>query len=117
DTRDVLALYLATGARRGNVNGMRWADISFELLTWRIPMSKSGEGYDVALTPAAIEVLERRHETKGESEFVFPARSKSGHIVDIKKKWQKFRKRAGIPDVRLHDLRRTKGSYAALSGE
>jgi integrase len=65
-----------------------------------------------------MQVLERRRrEAKEGAVFVFPASSRTGHISDIKKKWFEFRKRAGIPDVRLHDLRRTKGSYAALSGE
>jgi len=136
DTRDVLALLLATGARKSNVYEMRWPDVSLELKIWKIPMSKSGESYSVELTPAALEVLERRHREREvharklladrsdqkpheqrTSEFVFPANSESGHIEDIKKRWGEFRKRAGIPDVRLHDLRRSKGAYAAISGE
>jgi integrase len=118
DTKDALTILLATGARKSSVYAMRWGDISFETENWDIPMSKSGEGYTVNLTPAAVEVLEhRRREIPKDQVFVFPAPSKSGHITDIKKRWQLFRKRAGIPDARLHDLRRTKGSYAAISGE
>lgn len=118
NTRDVLALLLATGARKSNVYGMRWQDISFERRNWHVPMSKSGSDYDVPLTDAAMEVLERRRRTAGKDDvWVFPADSKSGHIVDVKKRWAEFRKAAGIPDVRLHDLRRTKGSYAALGGQ
>jgi integrase len=116
DFRDVVALLLATGARKSNVYSMRWADISFDLNTWHIPISKSGEGYDVYLTDAAIEVLERRHANRTTSPWVFPAVSASGHISDIKKKWGQFRKRCGFPDLRLHDLRRSKGAYAAISG-
>jgi integrase len=117
DVRDVLALLLATGARKSNVYEMKWVDVSLQLKIWKIPMSKSGEGYAVELMPAAVEVLERRHRTKGKSEFVFPANSESGHIEDVKKRWSEFRKRAGFPDLRLHDLRRSKGAYAAISGE
>lgn len=117
-TRDVLTLLLATGARKGNVYAMRWQDLSFELANWHVPMSKSGESYEVALTPAATEVLERRDRgKKPDAIFVFPAVSKSGHIDDLKKRWFEFRKRADIPDVRLHDLRRTRGSYCAIGGE
>lgn len=121
DTADVLALLLATGARKSNVYEMRWEDISLTLRAWAIPKSKCREeGYTVPLEPRAMEVLERRHEAAGEPArgFVFASgRSKSGHIDDIKKQWMAFRTRAGIPDVRLHDLRRTKGSYAAMSGQ
>ncbi len=118
DTRDVLTLLLATGARKSNVYEMAWADISIPLATWRVPMSKSGEGYDVNLTQAALDVLERRRREMDPGEkFIFPANSASGHITDIKKRWGAFRKRAGLPGVRLHDLRRTKGSMAAIAGE
>ncbi len=115
--RDVLVLLLATGARKGNVYAMRWQDVSFELKKWHVPMSKSGEGYEVNLSPAALKVLERRRREIAETEtFVFPARSKSGHVEDVKKRWIEFRKSCGLPDVRLHDLRRTRGSYLAISG-
>ncbi len=115
--RDVLILLLATGARKGNLFAMRWADVSFDLEKWHIPMSKSGKGYDVQLRPAALKVLaRRRREIAGTETFVFPSRSKSGHLMDVKKNWTEFRKRCGFADVRLHDIRRTKGSYMAISG-
>jgi len=80
-------------------------------------MSKSGEGYEVNLMPAALKILERRRREIAETEpFVFPSRAKSGHIMDVKKRWIEFRKRCGFPDVRLHDLRRTRGSYLAVAG-
>lgn len=116
DLRDFVVLAIATGARKSNLYAMRWADIFFETRSWSIPMSKSGEGYQVNLTGRALEVLEQRYRKKGDSEFVFPANSKSGHIADVKKNWAKFRKRCGFADVRIHDLRRTRGSYLAISG-
>ena len=117
DLRDVLVLLLATGARKGNVYEMQWADVSFELGKWHVPMSKSGEGYEVNLTPAAVQVLERRRREFADTEtFVFPAKSKSGHITDVKKRWAAFRNRCGFTDVRLHDLRRSRGSYLAIGG-
>lgn len=118
DTRDALALLLSTGARKSSVYAMRWENVDLDLANWHVPVSKNGDSYEVPLTDAAIEVLERRKRERREGEpFVFPASSKSGHISDIKKRWLEFRKRAGLGDVRLHDLRRTRGSYAALSGQ
>jgi integrase len=120
DLRDFLALALATGARKSNVLAMRWCDISFERSNWNIPDTdtKSGKAYDVPLTPAALHVLRRRRrEIPEDAKYIFPSVGKSGHLIEVKKQWDKFRKRAGIPDVRIHDLRRTKGSYMAISGE
>jgi integrase len=114
---DVLALLLATGARKSNVYAMRWQDVSFDTGNWFVPMSKSGEGYIVNLQPAALKVLERRRREVAETEqFVFPSHGRSGHITTVKKPWTEFRKQCGFPDVRLHDLRRTRGSYLAISG-
>jgi integrase len=48
--------------------------------------------------------------------WVFPGRGKSGHLEDAKHPWQRIRERAGVPDVRIHDLRRTLGSWLAASG-
>ncbi len=117
DLADFLRLALSTGARKSNVLAMRWADISFERQNWHIPESKNGKGYDVALTRPALDVLETRRELAADdAEFVFPSNSKSGHILDVKKSWDVFRKRAGIGDVRIHDVRRTCGSLLAIAG-
>jgi integrase len=49
--------------------------------------------------------------------WVFPSdSSKSGHLLDLKRGWKKLRKRAKLTDVRIHDLRRTLGSWQAASG-
>lgn len=50
------------------------------------------------------------------SEFVFPGVGRTGHLRDPKKAWSKLLERADIRDVRIHDLRRTHGSYMAATG-
>jgi integrase len=47
---------------------------------------------------------------------VFPGRDGKGHLVNIAKAWTRIRSRAGLTDVRIHDLRRTLGSWLAGSG-
>ncbi len=117
DLKDFLTLALSTGVRRSNIFSARWPDIQWERLTWCIPFSKNGESYDVQLLPAALETLKRRRALIPEGEeFVFPGIGASGHLIDLKKPWNAFRKRAGFPDVHLHDLRRTHGSYLAIAG-
>jgi len=117
DLKDFLTLALATGARRGDVLSMRWQDLQWERLTWVVPYPKNGESYDVQLMPAAVEVLKRRRaESAASDTFVFPGLGKTGHLVDLKKPWNEFRKKAKIADVRVHDLRRTVGSYQAIAG-
>ena len=48
---------------------------------------------------------------------MFPSKSsKSGHFQEPRKGWQRILKRSGLKDLRIHDLRRTCGSWLALNG-
>lgn len=113
--RDIFLLALLTGARRKNVLSMKWSDICFDRHEWRIPETKNGTPQTVTLSPEALEVLKNRKETN-ESGFVFPGTGKSGHIVELKKGWERILERAEIEDLRIHDLRRTLGSWQAKTG-
>jgi integrase len=116
--RDYVLLSLLTGARRSNVQAMRWSEINWAATTWRIPetKSKSGEAITVALPRQAIEILERRRQESEGGEWVFPGRGVTGHLVEPKAAWAGILKHAGIEDLRLHDLRRTLGSWQAATG-
>ncbi len=113
--RDYVLVSLLTGARRTNVEEMRWPEINWTRSTWTIPDTKSGEPLTVPLSPAVLRILEgRRRESTGE--WVFPGGGKSGHLVEPKTGWKRILKRAGLEDLRLHDLRRTLGSWQAATG-
>ena len=49
--------------------------------------------------------------------YVFPGQNGAGHLHNMKRAWDRIRTKAGIQDVRFHDLRRTVGSWLAGSGE
>lgn len=53
---------------------------------------------------------------KSESDWVFPGDGKTGHLQDPKKAWQRILARAEIQDLRIHDLRRTLGSWQTALG-
>ena len=114
--RDFFKLLLFTGARRANVMAMRFEDVDFVDATWTIPDTKSGDSQTVHLPADALEILQTRRETI-DGEYVFPARrGKEPHMTDPKAAWDRVRERAGLPDVRMHDLRRTLGSWQAATG-
>ena len=112
--RDFFLLALLTGARRANVSAMRWADIDMAGGVWRIAKTKNGTPQTVTLSPEAVAVLESRKADGGE--FVFPGDGKTQHIVEPKKAWATLLKAAGIENLRIHDLRRTLGSWQARTG-
>ncbi len=60
--RDFVLMCLLTGARRANVQGMRWEDINFEGRTWTIPaaVAKGRKQQRVALVPVAVDILRQR---------------------------------------------------------
>jgi integrase len=116
DARDYILVSLYTGARRSNVLSMRWEEIDFTLGTWRIPRTKSGDSQTVPLTQRVIEILEQRKETS-DSPWVFPGKGGTGHLVEPKKAWKKLLELSGLGDLRLHDLRRTLGSYMAIGNQ
>jgi integrase len=118
DMRDYVMLSLLTGARRSNVLAMTWAEINMERRTWTIPGSKAKakENITVPLTDAAIDVLQARAEVSGTKGWVFPGTGRTGHLVEPKKGWARLLKRAGIEDLRLHDLRRSLASFQIDAG-
>lgn len=114
--RDYVLLSLLTGARRSNVLSMRWAELNLKRAEWRIPVTKNNTSQTVTLSPEAVEILKARKPKDEDEEFVFPGPGASGHLAEPKKGWQRILKEAGIADLRLHDLRRTLGSWQAKSG-
>jgi integrase len=122
--RDFLLLSLYTGARSGNILAMRWDQVDFTLGTWQIPRTKNGDSQTIALSDASLDVLSRRKDASRNSivPWVLPGGGKAGptsnHLVEPKKAWATILKRAGIKDkdLRVHDLRRTAGSYMAIAG-
>jgi integrase len=158
--RDYLLLSLLTGARRSNVVEMRWRDVRLEEGVWIVLRTKNDEPQNVTLSPEAIAILKAR--VGCHHDWVFPGRSKRGHITEPKSGWKRILDRdelvqilekikaaghvvadhhdsesiqkqlgqaklaaaelnidisgARLPDLRIHDLRRTLGSWQAKTG-
>jgi integrase len=115
--RDYILLCLLTGARKTNVLEMRWDQVNLEGATWRIPseLTKNGEEHTIPLVPRAVEILKER-QSSSSSEWVFPGPGKTQRLVSPKNAWLRIKRRAGLDDLRLHDLRRTLGSWQAATG-
>lgn len=113
--RDYVLISLLTGARRSNVLAMQREDISFDRGEWRIQHTKNGIPQTVTLSPEALAILANRKPAEP-SGFVFPGPGKTGHLKEPRKGWERILMRAGIQDLRIHDLRRTLGSWQAKTG-
>jgi len=115
--RDFFLLSLLTGARRSNVLAMRWQDLNLTESIWRIPETKNGTPQNVTLSPVAVTLLaERKVAAEDSAVYVFPSHGKTGHLMEPRKGWVRILERAGLDDLRIHDLRRTLGSWQAKTG-
>jgi len=114
--RDYIYVSLFTGVRKSNVLAMQWDDLHFERQEWLVPKTKNGESLRVHLVESVITLLKNRLERYGRREWVFEGSGKTGHLMEPKKGWKRVLTRANLKDVRLHDLRRTLGSWQAATG-
>lgn len=114
--RDYILISLLTGARQNNVLSMRWEEIDFDLGLWRIPKTKHGESHTVPLTSFAYQVLDARRQANP-TDWVFPGKKPGTHLAEPKSTWRAILKKAGLTDLRIHDLRRTLGSYMAIGNQ
>jgi integrase len=113
-----IALFLlSTGARLNEALSARWEYVDKEHRVWRIPAadSKSRHMRSAPLNESAIAVLEQL-DTAGKYEHLFINRKTSRPYTTIYKTWESIRDEAGLPRLRLHDLRHSAASYMAQAG-
>lgn len=112
--KNFVLMSIYTGQRKSNILSMSWKDIDLTNKLWHIPKTKNGLALDVPLIDEAVELLQRI-KPKADSEWVFPAESKSGHYESPKAAWETLLKKLDLTNLRIHDLRRTMGSYEAMA--
>jgi integrase len=113
--RATLWLFLLTGARKSELLKAKWEDVDLVGRDLRIQNPKQGKPHVYPLSTRAVEVLHQPPRFAG-NPFVIVGNKAGQHLVNISKPWSRVRKRAGLSDVRLHDLRRSVGSWLAISG-
>ncbi len=110
----ILKLLVFTGARKGEIESLRWDAVDIQGGYLRLADSKTGQKA-IPLNAGALEILS---EVPGlnSSPFVFPAYRGEGHYEGTPKVWSIIRNMAGLGDVRLHDLRHSFASIAVSGG-
>ncbi|MDH3611973.1 MAG: tyrosine-type recombinase/integrase [Gammaproteobacteria bacterium] len=113
--RYALWLFLLTGLRKSELLQARWTHVDWDREELSIHDTKNGRPLHLPLSSAALALLRQLPREEG-NPFLFPGRDPGKNLVNIDKAWRRIRAEAGVPDVRLHDLRRTVGSWLAQSG-
>lgn len=107
-------LLLFTGARLSEILTLRWDHVDLPDHCLRLADSKTG-AKTIYLPPAAMEVLAELPRVDG-NPFVIVGGKPGAHLVDLERPWRRIRARAGLDDVRLHDLRHSFASMAVAGG-
>ena len=118
DAADAIRLLLLTGCRSGELLAATWDQFDIEAGVWRKPSShtKSKKVHRVRLSAPAVTILEAikgRRDLPGR--WVFPGVN-GQHRRSLRAAWADLRLRAGIEDVRIHDLRHTAASLMLSAG-
>ena len=119
-----IRLLILTGARKGEILGLRWAWVDWDRSCLRLPESKTGERV-IALGAAAMQELQFLQSKlwDGSSPWVIQGKSSVEKteepkcLVGLQKVWERVRMIAELEDVRLHDLRHSFASVGASGGD
>ena len=109
----VIRLLMLTGCRFGEVVSLEWDWIRGKRI--HLPDSKSGPR-TVWLSSAARAVIDAIPRYSPDCPFLFPARPPTRHIDNFEYQWHRIRNEAGLPGLRIHDLRHSWASTAAMHG-
>lgn len=108
-----IRLLILTGCRLSEILTLRWEHVDFERRAFLLPDSKTGEK-TIPLNAPALQVLDRIKQH--DSPWVIRGRHGQAHLVNLTKPWKRICARAGLKDVRLHDLRHSFASVGAGVG-
>ncbi len=112
----IVRLLLLTGMRVSELLSARWESVDLERRSLHVPTSKTGRARYVPLATAAVDVITSLPR-RGGSVHLFPnPRFPTKHLTTIKHAWQSAREAAGLPDLRIHDLRHSAASFMVNSG-
>lgn len=103
---DLIVFLALTGARKMEGATLQWRNVNLTEGWWHIEDPKNANPVWLPLSSQAVDLLKARRE-ESEAEYVFPSRSKTGHIGDPRATLERFGKLVGATRLSCHDLRRT----------
>jgi integrase len=108
-----LKFLLLTGMRKNEVLRGLWQNVDLDRGIWFVPHTKNGKSHTVILNDEAKALLSELPKT---SIWVFPSRDLRKPLVEIRRCLNQLATDAGIPPLRVHDLRHSFASLCAQSG-
>lgn len=110
-----LRLLMLTGCRKNEIVRLRWDDVDRAARELRLSDTKTGPR-SIPLTPA-VEAVLNGIPRKGDNPWVIAGKKAGTHMRNVDTVWTRLRAKAGLRDVRIHDLRHSWASRALALGE
>ena len=110
-----IRLLVLTGCRRGEILSLGWDDVDRTAGDLRLRDAKAGPRM-VPLTKPALRVLDAIPRS-GDNPWVIAGQRPGKRLTGLHHYWRPVRERAGLHDVRIHDLRHSYASRALALGE
>jgi integrase len=110
-----LRLLLLTGARKSEILSARWENVRLDQRLLTVPLSKSNKPHHIPLSDEAVAII-RSIRREPACPWLFPGHAPGKPLSDIYLFWNELRRRLGLADVRIHDLRHTFASFLVNAG-
>lgn len=119
----MVLMALTTGARRGELLGLRWSDVNLARQEARVAISKNDDPKVLPLVPAVLEELQAlrkqdvsRFKIAAPTQFIFHSPRAPHGPYEFTIPWRDALQAAKVRNFRFHDLRHSCASYLAQSG-
>lgn len=112
---NAIRLLMLTGCRLSEIMTLKWANVNLSAHELRLPDSKTGAKV-VHFGNAVAELLNDIEQIAG-NPWVITGKNDGARLTDLQHPWRRIRTRAGLDDVRIHDLRHSFASGALALGE
>jgi integrase len=112
---NAILLLMLTGARRDEITQAKWEHVLWNERKLLVPQSKSGKPRWIALSTSAMSLLDSIPKLTG-CDYIFPSSITGRPCPSLWFPWRRIRARAGLQDVRLHDLRHSFASFLVNEG-
>ena len=114
--KHIVGLLLLTGARKRELLDAKWEDFDLPRNAWRVPSTKAGKPRSVPLSDDALKIINDLPRWDN-CPFLVPNPLTMKPFHSVFHAWDKARRRAGLADVRCHDLRHQAASNMANAGQ
>lgn len=112
---DAIRLLMLTGCRLGEIMTLKWDHVDLNTRELRLPDSKTGAKI-VHFGKTAVDVL-KSIKKLDDNPYVITGKKQGSRLTDLQHPWRRIRAKAGLDDVRIHDLRHSYASGALALGE